>query len=170
MDDKIIEFIALLRQNGLRVSMAENMDSFHAMELVGLGDRAAFKDALRATIVKRAVDAATYDELFDLYFSGLGEVIKGSATSLMGAMELDDAAFQQLLDSLAAILKQLGVETSELAKFLLSNNTGQLEKLLREAAAATTTTQRNAVTFFITSSLFRTQRASSAASRTPRQR
>jgi uncharacterized protein with von Willebrand factor type A (vWA) domain len=136
MDDKIIEFTTLLRQNGLRVSMAENMDSFHALELIGLGDRTAFKDALRAAIVKRSVDMSTYDELFDLYFSGLGEMVKGSATSLMGAMQLDEAAFQRLLDSLAQVMEQLDVELSELARFLLSNNTGQLEKMLRQAAAA----------------------------------
>ncbi len=136
MDDKIIEFATLLRHNGLRVSMAENMDSFHALELIGLGNRTTFKDALRAAIVKRGVDAPVYDELFDLYFSGLGEMMKGAAESLMSQMELDEAAFQQLLDSLADILKQLDVELSELAQFLLSNNTGQLEKMLREAAAS----------------------------------
>jgi uncharacterized protein len=136
MDDKIIEFTALLRQNGLRVSMAENIDSFHALELLGFGDRGLFKDALRATMVKRAVDASTYDELFDLYFTGLGEMIKHSATSLMGQMQIDEAEFQRLLDSLAKILEQLDVNLSELAQFLLSNNTGQLEKTLREAAAA----------------------------------
>jgi uncharacterized protein with von Willebrand factor type A (vWA) domain len=136
MDDKIIEFTGLLRQNGLRVSMAENIDSFHALELLGFGDRTVFKDALRATMVKRAVDATTYDELFDLYFTGLGEIIKRSATSLMGQMQLNEAAFQRLLDSLAKILAELDVNLSELAGFLLSNNTGQLEKTLREAAAA----------------------------------
>ncbi|MFI5365737.1 MAG: VWA domain-containing protein [Candidatus Binatia bacterium] len=136
MDDKIIEFATLLRENGLRVSLAENMDGFHAVALIGLGDRGAFKDALRATIVKRAIDASTFDELFDLYFSGLGEMVKGSASSLMGAMQLDDAAFQRLLDSLAQILNDLDVELSELAQSLLSNNTGQLEKQLRNAAAA----------------------------------
>ena len=136
MDDKIIEFTTLLRQNGLRVSMAENMDTFHALELIGLHDRSAFKDALRATMVKRAVDVAAYDELFDLYFSGLGEVVKGSASSLMGAMQLDEAGFQQLLDELAKILEQLDIELSELAQYLLSNNTGQLERMLRNAGAA----------------------------------
>jgi uncharacterized protein len=136
MDDKIIEFTSLLRQNGLRVSMAENMDSFHALQLLGLSDRAVFKDALRATIVKRAVDATTYDELFDLYFSGLGEMVKGSADSLMDAMQLDEKAFQELLDNLADILRQMNVELSELAQALLTNNTGQLERLLRDAAAA----------------------------------
>jgi len=136
MDDKIIEFTGLLRRNGLRVSMAENMDTFHALELIGLGDRGTLKDVLRATIVKRAVDGATFDELFDLYFSGLGEMVKGAATALMGAMQLDEAAFQQLLDSLASILKQLDIEVSELARSLLSNDTGQIEKMLRDAAVA----------------------------------
>jgi uncharacterized protein with von Willebrand factor type A (vWA) domain len=134
MDDKIIEFTGLLRQNGLRVSMAENIDSFHALELLGFGDRNVFKDALRATMVKRAVDAGTYDEIFDLYFTGLGEIIKSSASSLMGQMQLSEADFQRLLDSLAKILEDLDVNLSEMAQFLLSNNTGQMEKMLREAA------------------------------------
>jgi uncharacterized protein with von Willebrand factor type A (vWA) domain len=136
MDAKIVEFTSLLRQNGVRVSMAEHLDSFRAAALLGLGDRAAFKDALRATLVKREVDVATYDELFDLYFSGLGEIVKGSATSLMGALQLDDAAFQQLLDTLAEILKDLDIDLSQLAQHLLNHNTGQLEKRLRAAAAA----------------------------------
>src|SRR6202158_721062 len=135
MDHKIIEFTSLLRQNGLRVSMAENMDSFHVLKVTGISDRATFKDALRASIIKRAVDAAAYDELFDLYFSGLGEMVKGSAAALMGSMQLDDAAFQKLLDQLAELVKDLDVDLSELAQYLLSNNTGQLEKMLRDAAA-----------------------------------
>jgi uncharacterized protein with von Willebrand factor type A (vWA) domain len=136
MDTKIIEFIQLLRHNGIRASMSENMDGLRAVELLGLGDRAAFKNALRASIVKRQIDAPMFDELFDLYFTGLGEVVKGSAASLMGALQLDEAAFQQLLDALADLVKDLGIELSELAQHLLRNDTGQLEKLLREAAAA----------------------------------
>jgi uncharacterized protein with von Willebrand factor type A (vWA) domain len=136
MDSKIVEFTNLLRQNGVRVSMAEHMDSFRAVALLGLSDRLAFKDALRATLVKREVDVTAYDELFDLYFSGFGEIVTGSAASLMGAMQLDESAFQQLLDSLARILKDLDIELSELAQHLLSNNTGQLEKMLRAASAS----------------------------------
>ena len=48
MDDKIAEFTALLRENGLRVSMAEHLDAFHALERVGVSDRETFKNALRA--------------------------------------------------------------------------------------------------------------------------
>ena len=43
----------LLRHNGLKVSAAENMDTFAALGLVGIADRQTFKDALRATLVKR---------------------------------------------------------------------------------------------------------------------
>lgn len=136
MDDKIIAFTSLLRQNGLRVSVSEDMDSFQAIRMLGLHDRVAFKDALRATIIKRAVDAPVFDELFDLYFSGLGEMLKSSATSLMSALRLEEADFQQLLDTLADILKDLNIDLSELAQALLSNDTGRLERMLREAAAA----------------------------------
>jgi uncharacterized protein with von Willebrand factor type A (vWA) domain len=134
MDDKIIAFAGLLRQNGLRVSMAENMDTFHAIGLLGLGDRTAFKDALRATLVKRAIDVPVYDDLFDLYFSGLGDAVKGTAASTMEALQLDEASFQELLDQLKALLAQLDIDLSQLAQALLRNDTGQIEKLLREAA------------------------------------
>lgn len=136
MDDKIVAFTTLLRQNGLRVSVAEDMDGFQALQCIGLSDRVAFKDALRATIIKRAIDAPVFDELFDLYFSGMGGMLKSSTNSLMSALEISEAEFQQLLDALADILKGLDIELSELAQALLSNNTGQLERRLRQAAAA----------------------------------
>ncbi len=134
MDDKILEFTSLLRQNGLRVSMAEHMDTFHALQLIGVENRVLFKDALRATMIKRSVDIAPYDELFDLYFTGLGEIIKASTEATQGAMSLSDAQLQALMDQLSQLLQDMGVELSELAQALLSNNTGQLEKMLREAA------------------------------------
>ena len=88
MDDKIIEFGNLLRQNGLKVSAAENMDTFAALGLLGLGDRAVVKDTLRSTLVKRAVDISVYDELFDMFFTGLGEIIKEAGAATRQAMEI----------------------------------------------------------------------------------
>jgi len=134
MDDKIIEFTHLLRQNGLKVSAAENMDTFAALGLIGIGDRQLFKDALRATLVKRVVDIPVYDELFDLYFTGLGEVIKAAGAATMQAMEMSPEEFQRFLEQLEEALKNMGADLSELARALLTNNTGQLERLLREAA------------------------------------
>jgi uncharacterized protein with von Willebrand factor type A (vWA) domain len=134
MDDKIITFVGLLRQNGVRVSFAESMDMFRALDLVGLGNRQSVKNVLRATLVKRAVDVPTYDSLFDLYFSGLGEIVKKSEASAMDALDLDPAEYQQLLDDLAKFLAEQGIEPSELTDALLRQDTARLERLLREAA------------------------------------
>jgi len=134
MDDKIIEFTALLRENGLKVSIADNMDTFAALGLVGIRDRQILKDALRATLVKRIVDIPVYNELFDLYFTGLGEAIKAAGESTREAMEMSEEEFQRFLEQLEEALQKMGAELSDLARALLMNNTGQLEKLLREAA------------------------------------
>jgi len=134
MDGKIVEFTALLRANGLRVSMSEHLDAFRAVATLGIADRQSFKDALRAAMVKRAIDLPVYDELFDLYFSGLGEAIRESADALMESMQIDPQQFQQLMERLAKLLENLDVDLSELAKALLQNDTGRLEQMLREAA------------------------------------
>ncbi|MGE3498863.1 MAG: VWA domain-containing protein [Candidatus Binatia bacterium] len=133
MDALIVEFTALLRANGLRVSMSEHLDAFRAAAALGLGDRQIFKDVLRATMVKRAIDLPTYDELFDLFFAGLGQVIAQTAAGAMQALHVNEQQFQALIDQLAAVLKDLGFEVSELAQALLSNDSAQLERLLRRA-------------------------------------
>ncbi len=84
MEQRIIEFAGLLRRNGIRVSTAETLEALQACELFGLSDRHVFKNALRATMVKRAPDIEAFDELFDLFFSGLGELIKRAGADAAG--------------------------------------------------------------------------------------
>jgi len=134
MDSRIIEFTGLLRQNGLRVSMSEQMDVFQAMLATGLGERETMKHALRAALVKRSVDLPLFDELFDLFFTGLGDILRSTAQATQGDLELTDAEFQQLMEMLQKLAEELGIEMSELAEALLKNDTGRLEQLLREAA------------------------------------
>jgi len=134
MDDKIAEFTALLRENGLRVSMAEHLDAFRALEQVGVGEREVFKHALRATMVKRSVDLPVYDDLFDLYFSALGEAIRESGEGARELLHLDEAAFQKLMEQLAEQLKNLDIDLSAIARALLENDTGRLEQMIRQAA------------------------------------
>jgi len=54
MEEKLVEFAGLLRQNGVRVSLAETLDAFSACDLTGLAERDSFRAALRATMIKRA--------------------------------------------------------------------------------------------------------------------
>ncbi len=134
MEEKLVEFANLLRQNGLRVSVAEVLDAFAATDLAGLAERDIFRAALRATMVKRASEVPIFDELFDLYFSGLGEVIKEAGQGVQDALSMSDEEFQQFLEQMEEMLQKHGKELSELAKALLRNNNGQLEKMLQQAA------------------------------------
>ena len=134
MHEKLVEFSGLLRRNGLRVSMAESMDTFRALSVVGLGDRETVRATLRATMVKRTVDLPTFEQLFDLFFSGIGEAIKELTAATAGALEMSDAEFQQFLEELKRQLAEQGIELSPLARALLGADGGTLERLLREAA------------------------------------
>lgn len=134
MDRRIVEFVDLLRSNGLRVSMSEHLDSFRALRCVGVADREAMKSALRCAMIKRSVDVPVFDDLFELYFSGLGRAVRQSADSLVESLDLTQAEFQALMERLSELLEDLGVELSELARSLLMNDTGRLEQMLRQAA------------------------------------
>jgi uncharacterized protein with von Willebrand factor type A (vWA) domain len=136
MEDKLVEFANLLRQNGVRVSLAETLDAVAAAEVSGLGDRDSFRSALRATMIKRASELPVFEQLFDVYFSGLGEIIKGASKEVQDALSMSDKDFQQFLDDVDQLLKEHADELSELAKQLLRNENGQLEKMMREAARA----------------------------------
>ena len=134
MDAKLVEFSNLLRQNGLRVSLAESMDMLRALDVVGLPDRQTVRATLRATMVKRSVDLPTFETLFDLFFSGLADAIKELTAATAGALEMSEEDFQRFLDQLKRRLEEAGAELSPLARALLEADAGRLEKLLREAA------------------------------------
>ena len=134
MDAKLVEFSNLLRQNGLRVSLAESMDMLRALEVVGLPDRQTVRATLRATMVKRSVDLPTFETLFDLFFSGLADAIKELTAATASALEMSEEEFQRFLEELKKRLEEAGTELSPLARALLEADSGRLEKLLREAA------------------------------------
>jgi len=134
MEEKLVEFANLLRQNGVRVSLAETLDALGASQLTGLNERETFRAALRATMVKRASELPMFEELFDLYFSGLGEIIKQAGQAVQDALAMSDQEFQKFLEEMEELLKKKGQQLSELARQLLRDNSGQLERMIRDAA------------------------------------
>ena len=68
MDKVINDFIALLRQHNVRISPAESLDALHALQAIGITERASVRDALRATLIKSTEDVPVFERLFDLYF------------------------------------------------------------------------------------------------------
>jgi uncharacterized protein with von Willebrand factor type A (vWA) domain len=135
MEDRIVEFASVLRRNGVRVSLSENMDVFRALQLLGIADPVLFRHALRATLVKRASDLKPFEELFDYFFLGLGQAIDALDRRIMEELQLTPEQFQQLLEQVRQLLREMEGELSELTRALLSGNRATLERLLREAAS-----------------------------------
>ena len=75
MEARVIEFANVLRRNGIRVSLSENMDAFRALGLLGIADPLLFRNALRTTLVKRTGDVKPFEELFDYFFLGIGQAL-----------------------------------------------------------------------------------------------
>ncbi|HLF99021.1 MAG TPA: VWA domain-containing protein [Acidimicrobiia bacterium] len=69
MLDVLQGFIHELRAAGLPVSMTENLDAMRAIEHIPMGDRAAFRAALGATLVKHHGHWPAFETVFDVYFS-----------------------------------------------------------------------------------------------------
>jgi uncharacterized protein with von Willebrand factor type A (vWA) domain len=140
MQKKIVDFTNLLRKSGVRVSVAESIDAFSALDELSIDDREIFKDALRTTMVKRGDDIPSFDQLFDLYWSAFYDSLKDAfaqaANGLPGEIDLE-----QLLQQIRQGMQNLDgeIDLSELAKALLTQDLSRLEQLIREAAEASGT-------------------------------
>ena len=86
MEKKIIAFANLLRKSGIRVSVAESIDSFMSIDALSFDDREVFRDALRATMVKRSEDIPGFDQLFDLYWSSFYDGLRNAFDQAAGQM------------------------------------------------------------------------------------
>ncbi|MDH3444899.1 MAG: VWA domain-containing protein [Deltaproteobacteria bacterium] len=133
MEERIIEFANVLRRNGIRVSLSENMDVFRALERLGVEDPGLFRDALRSTLVKRAGDIQPFEELFDVFFFGLGQAMEALDRRMMGELGLSPAKFQELIDQIQQLLRQMEGDLSAVTRALLSGNRSELERIFREA-------------------------------------
>jgi uncharacterized protein with von Willebrand factor type A (vWA) domain len=69
MTPRLLAFIRLLRQHDVRVSVAESLDALHSVSRLGLQDRELLRLGLRTTLIKSHQDFATFDALFERFFS-----------------------------------------------------------------------------------------------------
>jgi len=138
MQDKVVEFTNLLRKSGIRVSVSEAIDAFEGLDELALDDRALFKDALRSTMVKRGDEIPTYDELFDLFWSGFYDNLRSSFADMQQQLGGEGIDLEDLLRAMAEQMGQMqgDMDLSELAKALLTQDLSTLEQLIRDAADA----------------------------------
>lgn len=128
-DERLEDFAGLLRQNGLRISPAEVADAARAALLVGMEEKPLLRGALRATLVKRGQDAAVFDRLFELYFTGAKDLVEELQGSLMKALEAENYSDEQLEE----IARELA-NASPLTQALAEGRTAELARLMRQAA------------------------------------
>ena len=100
MEDRIVAFVKALRAAGVRVSLAESLDSFKAIEHLGITDRQLFHDALLATMVKDGSGVPAFEELFPLFF-GTGD--KPMMTAGAGLSDLTPEEMDQLRREIAQL-------------------------------------------------------------------
>ncbi len=67
--DVLTGFIEELRSAGVPVSMVEAIDATEALRYTDLGDRAAFRSTLEATLVKNVRHLEAFGTAFDVYFA-----------------------------------------------------------------------------------------------------
>src|SRR5262249_20328443 len=102
--------------------------------------RDVFRDALRASLVKRGDDIATYDQLFDLYWSGFYDNLKNAFDKATGNLAEQGIDLEQLLEQIRQMLEngqmpEGEMELGDLARALLTGDLNQLEQMIRAAAA-----------------------------------
>jgi len=133
---KIVEFANLLRKSGIRVSVAESIDSFQALDELSLGDREVFQDALRATMVKRSADIPTFDQLFHLYWSAFYDSLRDAFDEVGESMSGEGLDLEMLLEQIQQGIANMDgdLDLSELAKAMLAQDLSQLEQMIRDAA------------------------------------
>lgn len=119
MDRRITEFIAALRAAGIRVSVAETADAMRAIEQAGIGDKRFFRMALQASLIKDQQDAATFQELFPLYFSHETP----PPMQQPGGGQLSEEEQRQLMQQLQQMLASMTPQ--QLAQLFRSMMTGQ---------------------------------------------
>ena len=134
MDEKIIDFAQLLRQNGIRISTPDVMDAVRALECIPLSDRTIFQQALCSSLIKEAGQIKIFDYLFESYFLGLPRLLASQADKNLLPVFTDPGQIQELLDRLREILEELEMKLSPLAEALVFRDVGRLTLMIQEAA------------------------------------
>lgn len=134
MLDRLHEFTALLRKNGVRTSTAEVMDAVRALSACGLSERDTVRSALATTLVKRQEDQAAFDELFELFFYQPGQILRRSQAPLVDALRQRGFSEDELERILAMIADQAAA-LDPTARMALGLRRTDLEMLLRLTGA-----------------------------------
>lgn len=108
MQKRMVEFIRALRAAGLRISLAESQDAMFGVDYAGVKDAAAFKNTMKAALVKNRKDQPTFEYFFPLFFSNSKPPLENIIEQLDPEQQaMLQAAMQSLMDPLRDLLRRL---------------------------------------------------------------
>lgn len=134
MDARVVEFSEVLRQNGLRVSVAETADAVRAAGEAGVGERELFRAVLRSTLCKRRGDVETFDRAFDFFFSGAARTFEAIDKSLADRIAEEGLLEGDNLKMILWMLGHLGNGLNPLTEAALAGDRARLAQLFRTAS------------------------------------
>lgn len=134
MEERIIEFAEVLRQNGLRVSVAETADAVRASVQIPLSERGLFHAALSATLCKRSADVPVFNRAFDHYFSGAAGTFAAIDASLAARIKEEGLLEPSALAELAEALRKLTPQLAPLTAAALAGDRGKLAAMFQAAS------------------------------------
>ena len=108
-----------------------------ALDELSVDEREIFRDALRTTMVKRGEEVPTFDQLFDLFWSGFYDSLREAFGEAAGGLEIRHG-LEELLRRIAEALQNMQGDLSETRRagpgVAHRGPQPMLEKLIREAA------------------------------------
>ena len=108
MQKRMVEFIRALRAAGLRISLAESQDAMFGVDYVGIKDAAAFKNTMKATLIKNRKDQPTFEYFFPLFFSNSKPPLENVIEQLSPEQQaMLQAAMASLMAPLRGLLRRL---------------------------------------------------------------
>jgi uncharacterized protein with von Willebrand factor type A (vWA) domain len=119
MESRLPRFVRALRLAGVRVSTSEEVDAARAIGLLGMAERATFRAALFATLVKDPRDLASFERLFAAFFDAPASLAQVSEDAARWAELMDDPTIDGIARDIAAAMA--------------ANNAAALEALFAEA-------------------------------------
>ena len=134
VEARIVEFVEVLRQNGLKVSLSETQDAAQAVAVLGVDDREVFRSTLQATLCKRSLDVQTFGRAFDFYFSGASKTLEGIDKSLADRIREEGLLEGDELKMIVYLLEHLAGGLTPMTGAALGGNRGQLAALFRQAS------------------------------------
>jgi uncharacterized protein with von Willebrand factor type A (vWA) domain len=134
VEERIVEFAEVLRQNGVRVSVAETTDAVRASTQIPLSERDMFRAVLRATLCKRSADVALFDRAFEHYFLGAAATFSAIDAALAARIKEEGLLDPKELAELVAALQKLAPQLAPLTQAALQGDRGRLASLFRTAS------------------------------------